>query len=125
MKYLAMVPCDAGVKTRAVGEKRITPWGTLPDIPPWTPMTNADLGGRGQMVLQAGQKTITVDDVICAAYLRGELETSWHRVLKYGQSETSGLEPGQTDLQVRSEQFRISRGLIAPKRPSDGWMNAV
>ena len=88
-------------------------------------MTNADIALRGQAVFQAGQETITVDDVICAAHLRGELETRWQRVLKYAQSDTSGLDPDQADLQVRAEQFRISRDLISAEEPSDGWMNAV
>lgn len=85
-------------------------------------MTNADLAVRGQVVFQAGQKTITVDDVICAAHLRGELEASWSRVLKYAQSETSGLGPDQADLQARSEQFRISRDLISAEE-TERWLD--
>jgi hypothetical protein len=114
-----------GMETRAVGENRITLWGRLLSVFSWTSMANPDLALRGQAVFQAGEETITVDDVICTAHLRGELETRWLRVLKYAQSETSGLEPDQADLQVRSEQFRISRDRLAPRRPNDGWMHAV
>jgi hypothetical protein len=85
-------------------------------------MTNADLALRGQVIFRAGQKTITVDEVICAAHLRGELETSWRRVLKYAQSETIGLEADQADLQVRSEQFRISRDLISTEE-TERWLD--
>ena len=110
------------METRAVGENRITLWGRLLNVFSLTSMTNADLALRGQVVFQAGQETITVDDVICAAHLRGELETRWLRVLKYALSETSGLEPDQADLQVRSEQFRMSRDLISAEE-TERWLD--
>jgi hypothetical protein len=84
-------------------------------------MSRADLAVCDLGVFHVGQRTITIDDVICAAHFRGELEKSWQRVCSYTQSGISGPEIDETVLQVRSEEFRTSRDLISAEE-TEQWL---
>ena len=63
-----------------------------------------------------------MDDVICAAHFRGDLEKSWKRVCDYVKSGASGRETDEADLQARSEEFRINRDLISAEE-TERWLD--
>jgi hypothetical protein len=80
------------------------------------------LGVRDLGVFHIGNKTITIDDVICAAHFRGDLEESWQHLCEYVRGGASGLETDQSALQARSEEFRISRDLISAEE-TERWLD--
>lgn len=85
-------------------------------------MISTELGVRDLGVFHVGNKTITMDDVICAAHFRGDLEKSWKRVCDYVKSGASGRETDEADLQARSEEFRINRDLISAEE-TERWLD--
>ena len=84
-------------------------------------MTSRELAVRGLGAFNVGQRTITIDDVICAAHFRGELEKSWQRVCQCAQIEASGREIDESALQALSEEFRTSRDLISAEE-TERWL---
>jgi hypothetical protein len=86
-------------------------------------VTSTDLAVRDVEVFYVGRNATTINDVICAARFRGELEESWRRVCQSMQSGTNGREAEEPDLQARSEEFRISRDLISAEE-TERWLGA-
>ena len=84
-------------------------------------MTSEKLAVGGLRAFHVGQKTITMDDVICAAHLRGELEKSWRHVCECAQIGASGSQVDESVLQARSEDFRTSRDLISAEE-TERWL---
>ena len=84
-------------------------------------MTSEELVVRGVGAFHVGQRTMTIDDVICAAHFRGELEKRWQRVCGYAQSGANGREIDETVLQARSEEVRTSRDLISAEE-TERWL---
>ncbi len=85
-------------------------------------MTSAEIAVRDLGVFHIGKRTVTIDDVICAAHFRGELVKSWQRVCDCAQCGTSGREADEADLQARSEEFRIGRDLISAEE-TERWLD--
>jgi hypothetical protein len=112
---------QAGVETCAASKKRVDTLNGRHDVSPWSTMNSAELAGRELKVFHVGEKTITIDDIICAAHFRGELEKSWQRVCGYAQAEASGLKSNEAALQARSEEFRIDRDLISAEE-TEQWL---
>jgi hypothetical protein len=84
-------------------------------------MTSGESAVRRLGAFHVGQRTITIDDVICAAHCRGELEKSWQRVCECAQIGASGRQIDEAALQARSEEFRISRDLISAEE-TERWL---
>jgi hypothetical protein len=84
-------------------------------------MTSGDLAVRELGAFHIGQRTITIDDVICAAEFRGELEKSWQRVCSCAQVGLNGNGVDESVLQARSEEFRTSRDLISAEE-TERWL---
>ena len=84
-------------------------------------MTSGELAVGGLGAFHVGQRTITIDDVICAAHFRGELEKSWQRVCGYAQGGASGSQVDESVLQARSEEFRTGRNLISAEE-TERWL---
>jgi hypothetical protein len=111
-----------GGKTSRSG-KDTTPFrGRIGNVAAWEPMTSERIAVRDLGVFHVGQKTITIQEVICAAHFRGELQKSLRRVCAYAQSGTSGREIDEAALQARSEEFRISRDLISAEE-TERWLD--
>jgi hypothetical protein len=78
-----------GGKTSRSG-KDTTPFrGRIGNVAAWEPMTSERIAVRELGVFHVGQKTVTIEEVICAAHFRGELKKSLRRVCGYAQSGTS------------------------------------
>ena len=84
-------------------------------------MTSEELAVDGLGAFHVGQRTISIDDVICAAHLRGELEKSWQRVNEWAQIGANGRESDESALQARSKEFRTSRDLISAEE-TERWL---
>jgi hypothetical protein len=111
-----------GVKALCDRQKQLDAWDERLVVVLWIPMTSVELTVRERGVFQVGNRTITIDDVICAAHFRGELEKSWQCVCEYAQSGTIGREIEEAALQARSEEFRISRDLISAEE-TEHWLD--
>lgn len=75
-------------------------------------------------VFAIGERFFNVEDVVVAAYFRGELDAWWERALLLDECETQSAEMGDADeeaLQAASEQFRYERDLITAEE-TERWM---
>lgn len=77
------------------------------------------------VVLTSDRGSVSVEDVIRAAFFRGELRHCWERLLVVLETERRALENGQgsneTAVQEKSEQFRFARDLITAEE-TERWL---